>query len=151
MFHFLIWDGSQGTYQKLVDFVWNDPLDSIVGDKNRSLSFGMYTRGRRGSSKSERHTYKGEGADTSKYVRKKSLFTRILWYFKCKVLLPYFLVFSLTLHYCFKKHLLWLLSCLSNVFTVLYYSTKKRQHSFDILKNFLRPTLIRVWKRRIVT
>ena len=46
------------------------------------------------SSKGVHHAYKGKGVETSTHVCTKSLFTRILLYFVCKVFVSYFVVFG---------------------------------------------------------
>ena len=50
----------------------------VLGIPTRGHSFSTYARRERGSSKGVCHAYKREGVDTSMYIRKKSLFARIL-------------------------------------------------------------------------
>ena len=52
----------------------------------------VHTEGGGGWDKSARHAYKGEEADTPKYVRKKVPFCMLRNNFGCKVLSSYFVV-----------------------------------------------------------
>ena len=82
----------------------SSPSFSFINPRMVVIHLVRTHEGGRESSKCLHRTYKGEGVDTSKYVRKSPFLQVFCYIFICKVLLSHFVVVVDNFHYCFIKY-----------------------------------------------